>query len=60
MPNPSAPDCTNATQQSGSFAARSMHAGGVSVAFADGGVRRVEDGVDAGVWRAMASRAGGE
>ena len=59
-PNAGTPDCTNATQQSGSFAARSTHPGGVNVAFADGGVRRVEHGVDAGVWRAMASRAGGE
>ena len=59
-PNSATPDCTNVTQQSGSFAARSSHNGGVNVALADGGVRRVEDAIDAGVWRAMGSRAGGE
>ena len=41
-------------------AARSRHVGGVNVALADGAVRFVEDGVDAAVWSAAATRAGGE
>lgn len=41
-------------------AARSRHAGGVNVALADGVVRFVEDGIDAAVWKAAATRAGGE
>ena len=40
--------------------ARSRHPGGVTVAFGDGGVRFVADAVDAAVWRAAATRAGGE
>lgn len=41
-------------------AARSRHVGGVNVALADGAVRFVEDGVDPAVWKAAATRAGGE
>lgn len=41
-------------------AARSRHPGGVNVALADGAVRFVEDGVDPAVWKAAATRAGGE
>ncbi len=40
--------------------ARSRHPGGVSATFADSAVRFVEDSVDPDVWRAMATRAGGE
>ncbi len=40
--------------------ARSRHVGGVNVAAADGAVRFVGDGVAAAVWRAAATRAGGE
>jgi prepilin-type processing-associated H-X9-DG protein/prepilin-type N-terminal cleavage/methylation domain-containing protein len=41
-------------------AARSRHGGGVNVAMADGSVRFVADAVDAAVWQAAATRAGGE
>ncbi len=41
-------------------AARSRHSGGVNVAMADGSVRFVGDDVDPGVWKAAATRAGGE
>jgi prepilin-type N-terminal cleavage/methylation domain-containing protein/prepilin-type processing-associated H-X9-DG protein len=41
-------------------AARSWHPGGVHVAFADGGVRFVKDGVAPTVWRALGTREGGE
>ena len=41
-------------------AARSRHPGGVNVLMADGAGQFVEDGVDAAVWRALSTRAGGE
>ena len=41
-------------------AARSRHPGGAGVVTADGATRFVVDGVDPGVWRAAATRAGGE
>jgi prepilin-type N-terminal cleavage/methylation domain-containing protein/prepilin-type processing-associated H-X9-DG protein len=41
-------------------AARSLHPGGVNVAFADGSVRFVKNQVAVGVWQALGSRDGGE
>lgn len=41
-------------------AARSRHPGGVNVLMADGSAQFVEDGVDPAVWKALATRAGGE
>jgi len=41
-------------------AARSRHLGGVNVTLADGGVRFVADGVAPQVWKAAATRGGGE
>jgi prepilin-type processing-associated H-X9-DG protein len=41
-------------------AARSLHLGGVNVAFGDGTVRFIADGVRREVWQALATRAGGE
>jgi prepilin-type processing-associated H-X9-DG protein/prepilin-type N-terminal cleavage/methylation domain-containing protein len=41
-------------------AARSRHGGGVNVAMADGSVGFVADDVDTAVWKAAATRAGGE
>lgn len=41
-------------------AARSRHSGGVNVIMADGSAEFVQDGVDAAVWKALATRAGGE
>ncbi|AMV39334.1 DUF1559 domain-containing protein [Planctomyces sp. SH-PL62] len=41
-------------------AARSKHPGGVNVLYCDGHVAFVGDGVDPSVWRAVATRAGGE
>jgi len=40
--------------------ARSYHADGVNALFADGAVRRLANGVDARVYRALGTRAGGE
>jgi prepilin-type processing-associated H-X9-DG protein len=41
-------------------AARSRHPGGVNVATADGATHFVKDSVDSTVWKAFATRAGGE
>ncbi len=40
--------------------ARSRHPGGVNVAYADAAVRFIDDSIDPDVWRAAATRAGGE
>ena len=39
---------------------RSFHPGGVQVALADGSVRFVGNTIDLAIWRALATRAGGE
>jgi len=39
----------------GAFAARSRHAGGVTVALADGSVRFVDDAIDISAWRRLGS-----
>jgi len=67
-PNARVPDCTNqdpvdgprGSPATGVYAARSRHAGGVSVVTADGAVHRVAAGVALPVWRALATRAGAE
>ena len=59
-PNPSEPDCTNATQQKGRLAARANHPGLVTVGFADGSVRGVGVTIDRGHWQALSTRAGRE
>ncbi len=41
-------------------AARSLHSGGVNVAFADGSVRFVKDSISTGVWRPLGTRDGNE
>jgi prepilin-type processing-associated H-X9-DG protein len=41
-------------------AARSRHSGGVNLALCDGSVRFVADSIDLALWRALATRAGGE
>ena len=40
--------------------ARSLHPGGVNALFDDGHVAFVRDAIDARLWRASATRAGGE
>ena len=68
-PNAPRPDCitndvlTQGTMQLtavGFRAARSLHSGGVNVAFGDGTVRFIAEGVRREVWQALATRAGGE
>ena len=58
-PNAAAPDCIT-YHNPGWKAARSQHGGGVNVAFADGHVAFVKDAVAPPIWRAIATRAGGE
>lgn len=44
----------------GVYKASSYHRGGVNALMMDGAVRFVADGIDLGVWRGAATRAGGE
>jgi prepilin-type processing-associated H-X9-DG protein len=39
-------------------AARSLHAGGVNAAFADGAVRFIDESIDVKIWQALSTRAG--
>jgi prepilin-type processing-associated H-X9-DG protein len=59
-PDPAGFDCMTASQQKGRVAARVLHPGGVNVLACDGSVRLVRVGIDPAVWRALATRAGGE
>jgi len=58
-PNSKTLDCTSGAVI-GRFAARSFHAGGVNVLFADGHVRFAKDSTNLATWRAIATRNGGE
>ncbi len=60
LPDSSNADCTNATQQKGRLSARSLHSGGVNVAFADGSVRFIPVFVSPTIWTAWGSRNGSE
>lgn len=63
-PNSRIPDCidgiSNWHSHEGASTARSLHIGGVNVAFGDGSTRFISDSIDLSVWRALGSRAGGE
>jgi hypothetical protein len=69
-PNTSKIDCisqiispSDPTRQFGSYgwrAARSYHPSGVQIIFADGSGHYVNDDIDPRIWRALATRAGGE
>ena len=63
-PNSAIPDCFSGWDihhsWSGAASARSWHPGGVNVAFGDGAVRFVGNGIDLRVWRGLASRDGHE
>ena len=56
-PNSVLPDCGRV---SGAYAARSAHPGGVNLLLADGAGRFVDSSIEPAVWRALATRAGGE
>src|SRR5207244_11983171 len=59
LPNDPRWDCSNASHNPGQAAARSLHSGGVNVLLGDGCVRFVTNGIDAAVWQALSTRAGG-
>ena len=66
-PNPGFPDCSVVggpgsfvPEPGGLHTATSDHPGGVNLLLLDGAVRFVADGVDLALWRAAATRAGGE
>jgi prepilin-type N-terminal cleavage/methylation domain-containing protein/prepilin-type processing-associated H-X9-DG protein len=60
-PNSRVPDCaSNGAGGNGAYTARSFHPASVNLAFADGSVRSIADGIDRLVWRAIGTRAGGE
>ena len=54
------PDPESTGLYGGLFGASSGHPHGVNTLFADGSVHFVKDTVDIGVWRALATRTGGE
>jgi prepilin-type N-terminal cleavage/methylation domain-containing protein/prepilin-type processing-associated H-X9-DG protein len=58
LPNQRVTDCAN--NGAGYFKASSFHPGGVNVCFGDGSVRFIRDTINLSVWRALATRAGGE
>jgi prepilin-type N-terminal cleavage/methylation domain-containing protein/prepilin-type processing-associated H-X9-DG protein len=59
-PNAQRYDCGNASHNYGLTAARSRHAGGVTILLCDGSCRFVSDNVDLSLWRSVATRQGGE
>ena len=65
-PNSILDDCmsstgtTGATPVTGRCSARSYHVGGVRALLTDGGVRFVSNNIDLGIWKALATIAGGE
>ena len=58
-PLPQAP-CASPSVANAYTLARSMHSGGVNVAFADGAVQFIKNGVTPSVYLALGSRAGAE
>jgi prepilin-type processing-associated H-X9-DG protein/prepilin-type N-terminal cleavage/methylation domain-containing protein len=59
QPNANRPDCI-VYHNPGWKAARSFHPGGINALFCDGHVLFTKDSVDLRLWRAVATRAGGE
>jgi prepilin-type processing-associated H-X9-DG protein len=45
---------------SGHYAARAWHPGGVNVLFCDGSIRFIRNDINMLVWRAVGTRKGGE
>jgi prepilin-type N-terminal cleavage/methylation domain-containing protein/prepilin-type processing-associated H-X9-DG protein len=60
LPNSRNGDCINTAFTQAHVAARSFHAFGVNVAFADGSTRFIGNGIEINLWRALATRRGGE
>ena len=59
-PNYAGYDCGNTAITAAHIAARSYHAGGVNVCFADGSVHFIADGINFATWQALGTRSGGE
>lgn len=65
-PNSLTPDCAAGNNQltadggPGLYSVRSLHTGGVNVAFADGSCRLIANTIDAKVWKALGTRNGSE
>lgn len=59
-PNASVPDCHNGHHNFALVSARSAHPGGVAVLLCDGSARFIAETIDLDVWRALATRSGGE
>ncbi|MFL5330282.1 MAG: DUF1559 domain-containing protein [Gemmataceae bacterium] len=59
-PNALTCDCMNTQQQAAMMSARSRHEGGVNILYCDGDVQFVSNRINAAIWRALATRAGGE
>ncbi len=59
-PNSSQPDCQNGYHNFALVSARSAHVGGVQVTLVDGSCRFVGENINTDLWRALATRAGGE
>jgi prepilin-type N-terminal cleavage/methylation domain-containing protein/prepilin-type processing-associated H-X9-DG protein len=59
-PNSAALDCLNTANNYGLKGARSWHNAGINLLLADGSVRFVANAVDAVIWKALATRSGGE
>lgn len=60
-PNAHDLDCViNSNPEVGYTGARAHHGAGVNVLFLDGSTRFISDSVELNVWRAMATRSGGE
>ena len=59
-PNSHNPDCQNGYHNFALTSARSQHPGGVQVCMVDGSARFVAETIDLAIWRAIATRAGGE
>jgi prepilin-type N-terminal cleavage/methylation domain-containing protein/prepilin-type processing-associated H-X9-DG protein len=59
-PNSPTYDCTSSDLTRGHHAARSYHTGGVNVAFCDGSVRFVVNGVSLATWRALGTCNGSD
>lgn len=59
-PNANVPDCQNGFHNFALVSARSAHTGGVQIALVDGSCRFVSENINLDIWRALATRAGGE
>jgi prepilin-type N-terminal cleavage/methylation domain-containing protein/prepilin-type processing-associated H-X9-DG protein len=60
LPNSATWDCLNSSNNYGWKTARSLHSGGVNLCLCDGSTRFINSNLDMNVWKAVATRDGGE